>query len=144
MTTESLSCVADTDPSLDGIERELAPGVLGYTFAEPDTTYVPLVIAKNPGNGDVSRWLDSLPRDRSYCFPNVINATLDGMLRRRGFTDFRLWAEQYGEWIHVLARPAAATVADGAQRHGADGAVGPQAETPKASGGGAPTQGEGA
>ncbi len=88
----------------DDITREIAPGVLGYTIEHGETTYIPLVIAKTPGSGDVSRWLNSLLRTRTYCFPNVLNPRLDGMLRRRGFTDGRMWAESYGDWVHVLGR----------------------------------------
>ncbi len=97
----------------DGIEREIAPGVFGYTIEKGETTYIPLVIAKTPGSGDVSRWLNSLPPTRAYCFPNVLNPRLADMLRRRGFTDGRMWAEAYGEWVHVLGRRAEASSAEG-------------------------------
>lgn len=49
--------------------------------------WVPLVIAEKPGNGDVGRYLDSLPGDRRVVFPNVISDVLIGMLKRRGFTE---------------------------------------------------------
>lgn len=64
---------------------ELAPGVMGYTVDKADALYVPMIIATKPGNGDVGRYLDTLPTDRKVIVPNVMNPILMGMLDRRGF-----------------------------------------------------------
>lgn len=69
-----------------GKEPVLAPGVRGTAFDTPNGIYIPLVHAEKRGNGDVGRFLDSLPRDRRVCFPTVISSRLVGMLKRRGFT----------------------------------------------------------
>lgn len=83
----------------------LGPGVQGYTVEAYGATYVPLVLAERPGSGDVGRWLDSLSPARSWRFPNVLNARLAGMLKRRGFLRRREWAADYGEWVEVWERP---------------------------------------
>lgn len=60
---------------------ELAPGVVGYTAEHDGITYVPMIEAMREGNGDVGRYLDSLPVGTRI--PNVISDRLEGMLRRR-------------------------------------------------------------
>ena len=73
-------------PYID-ISMEIAPGVDGYTVDLGDKgLYVPLLMAKRPGNGDVGRYLDSLPLDRRVVVPGVISGILEGMLERRGFS----------------------------------------------------------
>ena len=66
-------------------ETELAPGVWGYTVENEQGLWVPIINAENPGSGDVSRYLDGLPKDRPVHFPCVISERLAGMLLRRGF-----------------------------------------------------------
>jgi hypothetical protein len=74
----------------------LAPGVTGYTIRDPNgSLYVPLIQAVREGNGDVGRYLDSLPIDRVVVVPNVINGLLIEMLVRRGFALAYEWAEPY-------------------------------------------------
>ncbi len=90
-----------------GVMERLAPGVLGYTVDMPDGTLnIPMIQAEREGNGDVGRYLESLPRDRRICFPCVISRRLQGMLERRGFVPSVEWADDFEEWVEVMARPA--------------------------------------
>lgn len=73
------------EPIVPGQEPEIAPGVHGTAFDMFDGIYIPLVRATQEGNGDVSRFLDALPRDRRVVFPNVVSDKLRAMLERRGF-----------------------------------------------------------
>ena len=83
----------------------IAPGVLGYTMEQPDgSTYIPLIVAEKPGNGDVGRFLDGLNPAQTWKVPNVLNVVLEGMLQRRGFVERKEWAEAYGEWVDVWVR----------------------------------------
>lgn len=88
-----------------GQEPEIALGVRGYTIEHNDALYVPLVIATRPGEGDVARFLDGLPVDRTVKFPNVINRQLAGMLHRRGFRLTHEFDETLGESVAVWVRP---------------------------------------
>lgn len=85
-----------TELNLNEILETLAPGVLGYTCDTPDGLYVPFISAEQPGNGDVSRYLDSLTRERRVVSPNVISKRLAEMLIRRGFTPVVEEAEGFG------------------------------------------------
>jgi hypothetical protein len=73
------------EPLRPGKEPLIAVGVRGLAFDMTSGIYIPLVIANNPGSGDVSRMLDGLPRDRRIVFSTVLNAKLREMLFRRGF-----------------------------------------------------------
>lgn len=85
--------------------EELAPGVEGYTVRHPNGDLsVPIIEATRPGNGDVGRYLDSLPIDRLVIVPNVINARLEGMLVRRGFSFAYQFAEEFEDWCPLLVR----------------------------------------
>ena len=84
----------------------LAKGVEGYTMENNDTLYIPLIHSRVPGDGNVGRYIDSLPRDRRVVFPTVVNAVLAGMLERRGFTLTHEWAEEVGEWVEMWERKA--------------------------------------
>ena len=44
-----------------------------------------MVFSDRPGEGNMGKFLDSLPRDRRVVFPTVVNSVLEGMLARRGF-----------------------------------------------------------
>ena len=68
-----------------GQEPEIAPGVHGIAFDMTSGIYIAMVRASQEGNGDVSRFLDGLPRDRRVVFPNVIHTRLHRMLQKRGF-----------------------------------------------------------
>lgn len=65
--------------------EKLASGVFGYGVDTERGLYIPVVTAEKEGNGDVGRFLDSLPTDRRVVFPTVISSRLAGMLERRGF-----------------------------------------------------------
>lgn len=78
------------DPSFFPFMTEIGPGVLGYTVEHDNEIYVPLVAAASQGAGDVGRYFDSLPADKTIIVPNVMSARLAGILTRRGFTE-RPW-----------------------------------------------------
>lgn len=92
------------DPLADEGLRELAPGVMGYTFDTDGGLYIPVINAQDPGSGQVAAYLDSLPRDRRVVFPNVLHPRLEEMLQRRGFTLTWEWAEDFDEWVDVYER----------------------------------------
>lgn len=85
---------------------ELAPGVFGYTMEDEHALWIPIIQAERPGSGAVSRYLDSLPLDRTVRVPNVISGRLEGMLERRGFVPRRVWAEEVEQWVQVMERAA--------------------------------------
>lgn len=68
-----------------GQEPELAPGVRGILFDEPDEVIIPVVYASDEGSGQVGEWLDSLPTDRTVTFATVLSGRLADMLKRRGY-----------------------------------------------------------
>ncbi len=83
---------------------QLAPGVLGYAIQYEAATYLPLIVVERPGSGDVARFLDSLPWDRTWKVPSVVNGRLAGMLARCGFTREWEWAPELGENVEVWVR----------------------------------------
>lgn len=83
---------------------ELAPGVRGYSVCDKGVTYYPAIMATKPGSGDVTRFLDGLPRDQAICFPNVISSQLREMLLRRDFVVDKEWAPEFEEYVEVLKR----------------------------------------
>jgi hypothetical protein len=89
-------------PHLD----ELAPGLFGYTVEYEGALYVPLVVADDPGHGACSRYLDSLPRDRTIKFPTVISSKLEGALQRRGFTLELEYSTEFQTHVDVYVRRA--------------------------------------
>lgn len=93
-----------------------AAGIDGYVVEVGGEFYIPVIMAKRPGRGDCSRWLDSLPTDRTIKVPGVMSARLRGMLERRGFVVEHEWAEMFQEMVAVhvrRARSGSAAVADG-------------------------------
>jgi hypothetical protein len=66
----------------------LAPGVRGWAHRVGKEIHIPFIEAVTEGNGDVGRFLDSLPDNAVIV--NVVNTRLAGMLIRRGF--YRTWA----------------------------------------------------
>jgi len=96
----------DLLPTGQDEERELAPGVMGWTVTAADgTVYVPTLRALRPGSGDVGRYLDSLtPNHR---IPNVVSGRLARMLQRRGWRPV-LEPHKGGDvdvWLHPDAKP---------------------------------------
>ncbi len=85
---------------------ELADGVFGYTVEDGDSVYIPILWSENPEQGNVSRYLDSLPTDRRVVFPSVISGRLRGALERRGFVVETEWSDEIGEEVEVYARAA--------------------------------------
>lgn len=85
-------------------EVQLAPGVHGTLFDTPDGIYIPTISADEPGSGDVGRYLDSLPRNRTVKFPTVMSGRLREMLVRRGFVDGEEWSKEYDTLVEMLVR----------------------------------------
>ena len=80
---------AALERAMDGVFYPLAPGVEGATRDWSDGTFELVGIrAVTPGAGDVGRYLDSLPRDRTVVVPFVTSQRLTQMLARRGFVPF--------------------------------------------------------
>lgn len=46
---------------------------------------IQFISANTPGNGDVGKFLDSLPSNKKIVFENVISSRLAGMLERRNY-----------------------------------------------------------
>lgn len=84
----------------------LAPGVLGYSVEEDGALYIPVIMAEKEGSGDVGRFLDGLPRDKTIKVPGVASERLRGMLERRDFRSTSEWAEEFGERVEVFVRDA--------------------------------------
>lgn len=95
---------AQTDTFSPGEVPEVAPGVRALVFDMPTGVYIPMIAADRPGNGDVARYLDSLPTDRRIVFPTVISAQLRGMLERRGFAPNVEWAPEFKADVEIYER----------------------------------------
>lgn len=63
----------------------LAPGVVGVILDEPHLLHLFWLEALHPGRGEVSHYLDQLPRDKTIHAHTVLNPKMKGMLARRGF-----------------------------------------------------------
>lgn len=68
---------------------EVAPGVMAVAYPSGwgDHLRITWVSALRPGSGDVGRWLDSLPVNRTVWVSAVVSPRFAGMLARRGFAD---------------------------------------------------------
>ena len=89
-------------------EQLLAPGVYGNYFDTPNGIYIPVLSAERPGSGDVARFLDGLPKNRTIKFPTVLANNLRGMLLRRGFIDRQEFAPEYNAPVEIMVREATA------------------------------------
>jgi hypothetical protein len=69
--------------------------------------YIPVIWSTDEGQGNVSRYLDGLPRDRTVRVPCVVSSRLAGMLQRRGFVEVREWSEEMDEHVDIWERRAA-------------------------------------
>lgn len=89
----------------------LAPGVRGIVREEPHQVVVGFLLATNPGNGDVGRYLDQLQRRaKAVVVVECMSERLQGMLQRRGFRTMR--SPRYGDAVQVLRwQPTGATAA---------------------------------
>lgn len=85
---------------------QMADGVMGYTVAEGDTIYVPVIMAVCEGDGRVGKFLDGLPRDRTVKVPEVLSPRLRGMLERRGFLHSYEWIDGEEEEVAIMVRYA--------------------------------------
>lgn len=85
---------------------ELFPGVHGYAMEHEGWIYCPIVIATNPGNGDVSKFLDEV--SSLVVFPCVISEKFQAMLERRGYEQDIEWdpreQEEYPVWRKQIAK----------------------------------------
>lgn len=98
-------------PTLGVPPDQLAPGVLGVVVWHGGALYLPWLAAITPGRGDVGRYLDGLPADKTIRVPCVFSAVLEGMLRRRGYRLTCEWSQEFGEDVAVWERKARACVA---------------------------------
>lgn len=81
-----------------GNEGYIWTGVRGYAVESNGEIKIPLIIADDPNNGDVGRFLDALsPR---CVIVNVTNSRLQGMLIRRGWL-MHMDADRCDEWRHT-------------------------------------------
>lgn len=91
---------------------DLAPGVVGTLREEYNQTtfrtelWLPLVVARHEGSGDVGRFLDTLPRAIKVVVPTVVNPRLAGMLARRDFLPGTVADPETDEPIDAWVRPA--------------------------------------
>lgn len=92
------------EPLVPGQEPKLAEGVSGYTMRSHGWYYIPVVAADHPGSGDVSRFLDGLPRDENIRFATVMNPILAAALERRGFVKAKAYSREIGGWFDVYER----------------------------------------
>ncbi len=79
--------------------------VLAHVIERHAWLEVRAVLASEPRvPGDVGRWLDTLPHDRTVVVAAVVSTRLAGMLQRRGFRQQVWWDKQvmrfdHGAWI---------------------------------------------
>ncbi len=64
---------------------KLTPHVEGYAIEKEGVVSIPLIRARRPGQGDVGKFLDSIPTAAHVVVPCVLSGRLAGMLLRRGF-----------------------------------------------------------
>jgi hypothetical protein len=83
---------------------ELSPGLFGYTLESGGALYVPLVVARPPGRGALSRYLNALPRDRVVKFPSVLSSILERALLKRGFHVEYEWSDEHDERVEMYVR----------------------------------------
>ena len=93
-------------PTLGVHPDQVAPGVHAVLVEHQGVTYIPYIAADTPGNGDVGRYLDSLPKDRTIRVPCVLSSVLKGMLRRRGYRVTHEWSKEFEEEVEVFERRA--------------------------------------
>lgn len=97
--------LVDAMKAMDPNVKKLGEGVWGHELDEGESgIYYPVIAAERPGTGDVGRWLDALPTNRTIKFPTVISAKLAMMLERRGYVLLREWAEEFNEFAEVWTR----------------------------------------
>lgn len=97
-----------TGPDADLVDR-IGEASGGYAIEDGDgAIYIPIVMMDERGKGNCSRFLDSLPTNRTIKFPNVISAQLRGALERRGYREIHEWAVEFEDWVPVWVRRAAA------------------------------------
>lgn len=98
-----------TDDVIDrvfrSVQQPLAAGVQGVTFSDPDGALViNWIAAEHEGSGDVSRYLDALPTDRTVRVVGVTSDRLAGMLDRRGYKFCRVLMPAGDDWIEAFVR----------------------------------------
>ncbi len=67
---------------------DMPEGLSGYWWETDNQICVPVVMAKNEGDGTFSRWLTELEaKGKVVFFPTIVSARLDAILRGRGYVD---------------------------------------------------------
>lgn len=73
---------------------EISNGVFGDIVERGDYIFINIVWSAVEGQGNVGRWLNSLPTNKKIVVPAVVSAKFAGMLRRRGF----IYSEASDSW----------------------------------------------
>lgn len=87
-------------------QARLAEGVRGFAFDTVNGIYITAIHADKIGSRHVSKFLDSLPRDKRIVFPVVVSPRLRAMLIRRGYVERWEIGEPYQDDIPVMERRA--------------------------------------
>lgn len=74
---------------------EVAAGVRGFMERRGDTVHIASIESASPGEGKVGGFLSDLPKDVRVCVHDVVNPTLESMLRRRGFQEVKEHSHLY-------------------------------------------------
>lgn len=85
---------------------EIAPEVHGVVFEIDRRLYVSFLFSLQPGSGFVTKYLDTLPKDKTVIFPEVMSPVLEGALRRRGFSPVVAYAPIFRNHTHCFIREA--------------------------------------
>lgn len=84
---------------------EMPEGLEGYWWETEKQICVPLVIARNEGDGTFTKWLIELEgKHKLIFFPTIVSARLDRILRERGYVNAFAPDEYFGE-VDGLAKP---------------------------------------
>ena len=67
---------------------DMPEGLEGYWWETDNQICVPVVIAKNKGDGSFSKFLGDIEnKGKLIFFPTIVSAKLDAILRKRGYRD---------------------------------------------------------
>lgn len=66
---------------------EISHGVFGDIVERQGYIFINVIWSAVENQGNVGRYLDSLPKDKEIVVPVVMSAKFAGMLQRRGFTE---------------------------------------------------------
>lgn len=68
--------------------KNMPPGLSGYWWETEHLICVPLVEAKQEGDGTFTKWLTVLDKKhKTIFFPTIVSGRLDFILRKHGYQD---------------------------------------------------------